>query len=136
MLNIEVLLFQEPRTLNEFAVEIEEKGGNDQKIVISQSLPSSWLSMTHFVRAFKNIEGEDGIAWKQARKYHLHDVQNLFGQEDQKAITMKQVPFHCDSDFWCGVRIKALGSGLIAGRFQGRQKKKSRSLKKMMTMKL
>jgi hypothetical protein len=31
--------------------------------------------------------------------------------------------------FWCRVRIKALGSGLIAERFQGRQKKKkSRSL--------
>jgi hypothetical protein len=27
MLNIEVLLFQEPRTLDEFSVEIEEKGG-------------------------------------------------------------------------------------------------------------
>jgi hypothetical protein len=45
---------------------------------------------------------------------------------------MKQeidLPFCCDSDFWCGVCIKALGSGLIVGRFQGRQKrKKSRSI--------
>jgi hypothetical protein len=64
MLSIEVLLFQEPRTLDDFTVEIEEKGGNDQKIVISQSLPSSWLIMNHFVHAFKNIEGEDGISQK------------------------------------------------------------------------
>jgi hypothetical protein len=61
MLNIMVLLFQEPRTLDVFAVDIEEKGDNDQKIVISQSLPSSWLSMTHFMHGFKNTEGEDGI---------------------------------------------------------------------------
>jgi hypothetical protein len=62
MLNIKVLLFQEPRTLNDFAVDIEEKGDDDQKIVISQSLPSSWLSMTHCMYAFKNTEGEDRIA--------------------------------------------------------------------------
>jgi hypothetical protein len=62
MLIIEVLLFQEPRTLDDFAVDIEEKGDNDQKNVISQSLASSWLSMTHFVHVFKNTRGEDGIA--------------------------------------------------------------------------
>jgi hypothetical protein len=110
MLNIEVLLFQEPRTLNDFAVEIEEKGGNDQKIVISQSLPSSWLSMTHFTCAFKNIEGEDGIMQRRARQYHLHELENLFGQEDKKDITMKQemnLPFCCDSDF------------LVQGSYQG-----------------
>jgi hypothetical protein len=102
MLNIKVLLFQEPRTLDDFAVEIEEKGGYDQKNVISQSLPSSWLSMTHFVHAFKNVEGEDGIVQERARQYHVCNVQDLFGQEDQKAITMKQeidLPFCCDSDF-------------------------------------
>jgi hypothetical protein len=71
MLNVEVLLLQEPRTLNDFTVEIEDKGDDDQKIVISQSIPSSWLSMTHFMHAFMNTEGKDGIAWKRARQYHV-----------------------------------------------------------------
>jgi hypothetical protein len=45
---------------------------------------------------------------------------------------MKQeidLPFCCDFDFLVWVHIKALGSGLIAGKFQGKQKKKkSRSI--------
>jgi hypothetical protein len=58
--------------------------------------------MTHFVCAFKNTEGEDGIAWKCSRQYHVYDVQEIFGQEDRKDITMKQeidLPFCCNSDF-------------------------------------
>jgi hypothetical protein len=133
MLNIEVLLFQEPRTLDEFAVEIEEKGGNNQKIVISQSLPSSWLSMTHFKRAFKNIEGEDGFMRRRARQFHLHEFENLFGQEDKKDITMKQeidLPFRCDSDFL--VRGSYQGTGFWFDSWKvprkTKKKKKSRSL--------
>jgi hypothetical protein len=131
MLNIEVLLFQEPRTLDEFAVEIEEKGGNDQKIVISQSLPSSWLSMTHFTCAFKNIEGEDGIMQRCARQYHLHELENLFRQEDQKTITMKQeidLPFHCDSDFL--VRGLYQGTGFWFDSWKVPRKTKKEEVKK------
>jgi hypothetical protein len=140
MLNIEVLLFQEPRTLDEFAVEIEEKGGNDQKIVISQSLPSSWLSMTHFRRAFKNIEGEDGIMRRCARQYHLHELENLFGQEDKKDITMKQeidLPFHCDSDFLVQGSYQGTGFWFDSWKVPRKTKKRSQEvLKKMMTMTL
>jgi hypothetical protein len=88
--------------------------------------------MTHFVRAFKNIEGEDGIAWKQARQYHLHDVQNLFRQEDQKAITMKQeidLPFCCDSDFLVWGSYQGTGFWFDSWKVPRKtKKKKSRSL--------
>jgi hypothetical protein len=39
MLNIEVLLFQEPRTLDEFAVEIEEKGAITKKLSFLSPFP-------------------------------------------------------------------------------------------------
>jgi hypothetical protein len=132
MLNIEVLLFQEPRTLDDFGVVFEEKGDNDQKIVISQSLPSSWLSMNHFVCAFKNTEGEDGIAWKRARQYHIRDVQNLFGKEDKKDITMKQeidLPFRYDSDFLVQGLYQGTGFWFDSWKVPRKtKKKKSRSL--------
>ncbi len=136
ILNIKVLLFQGPRTLNDFAVGIEEKGGQWSKIVISQSLPSSWLSMTHCMHAFKNTEGEDRIAQHvQESTMQRKSLARKTGRTLQwsRKLTFLSVVILI---FWCGVRIKALGSGLIAGRFQGRQKRRRSQevLKKMMTM--